>query len=65
MLEKIAVIEARYEELNRLLEQTGEDYQRAAELAKERAELEDVVTAGREYRQTLQRLEEARALQSS
>ncbi|HOD04196.1 MAG TPA: peptide chain release factor 1 [Anaerolineaceae bacterium] len=65
MLEKIAVIEARYEELNRLLEQTGEDYQRAAELAKERAELEDVVMAGREYRQTLQRLEEARALQSS
>jgi len=65
MLEKIAAIEARYEELNRLLEQTGEDYQRAAELAKERAELEEVVATGREYRQTLQRLEEARLLQSS
>ncbi len=62
MLEKIAGIEARYQELNHLLEETGEDYQRATELAKERAELEPIVAKAQEYRETLQRLEEARAL---
>lgn len=65
MLEKIAKIEERYEELNRLLEEAGDDYQRAAELAKERADLEDIVEKGREYRQVLKRIEEARQLLDS
>jgi len=65
MLDKLALIEARYEEINRLLEQVADDYQRAAELAKERADLEEIVTRARAYRQTLQRLEEARALRDS
>lgn len=62
MLEKITKIEERYEELNRLLEEVGEDYQRAAELAKERSDLEEIVEKGREYRQVLKRIEEARQL---
>lgn len=62
MLEKLAGIENRYEEINRLLTEVGEDYQRAAELAKERAEIEDVVEKSRAYRQTLKRIEEAREL---
>ncbi len=62
MLEKITKIEERYEELNRLLEEVGEDYQRAAELAKERSDLEEIVEKGREYRQVLKRIEEAREL---
>lgn len=62
MLEKIEKIEERYEELNRLLEEVGEDYQRAAELAKERSDLEEIVEKGREYRQVLKRIEEARQL---
>ncbi len=65
MLEKLSAIEARYEEINRLLMEVGSDYQRAAELGIERSELEPVVLKAREYRQALNRLDEARALQAS
>ncbi|MDT8899250.1 peptide chain release factor 1 [Thermanaerothrix sp. 4228-RoL] len=65
MLDKLALIEARYNEINQLLEEVADDYQRAAELAKERAELEEIVTRSQTYRQMLQRLEEARALRDS
>jgi len=62
MLEKLAAIEERYEEINRLLMEVGTDYQRAAELGMERSELEPVVAKAREYRQALSRLEEARSI---
>jgi peptide chain release factor 1 len=62
MLEKLARIENRYEELNRLLFEVGDDYQRAAELNKERAELEPLVEKIRAYRQAHKRLEDARRL---
>lgn len=62
MLEKLAAIEDRYEEINRLLIDVGSDYQRAAELGIERAELEPVVAKARQYRQALDRLEDARQL---
>jgi len=64
MLEKAAGIESRYEEINRLLNEVGEDYQRAAELAKERSEIEPIVAKAQEYRQALKQLEEARALEN-
>ena len=60
MLDKLTGIEQRYEEINQLLMEVGENYQRAAELAMERAELEPIVEKARAYRQALQRLEEAR-----
>ena len=44
MLEKLAQIEARFSELNRLLQESVDDYQRTAELAKERSDLEEIVT---------------------
>jgi peptide chain release factor 1 len=62
MLEKIAGIEERYQELNQLLMEVGDDYQRAAELGIERAELEPVVEKARQYHQLLERREEAQAL---
>jgi peptide chain release factor 1 len=62
MLEKIAGIEERYEELNRALLEVGSDYQRATEINIERAELETLVEKAREYRQTLDELKDARAL---
>jgi peptide chain release factor 1 len=65
MLEKISAIEERYDEINRLLMEVGDDYQRAAELGIERAELEPVVSTAQEYRQALSRLDEAHALQDS
>ncbi len=65
MLDKIASLETRYSEINQLLEQNSEDYQKMVELAKERAELEPVVQKAQEYRQVLQRIEEARSLQNT
>jgi peptide chain release factor 1 len=65
MLEKVAGIEARYEEINQLLMEVGNDYQRAAELGMERAELEPLVAKATEYRQVLNRLDEAQSLLDS
>ncbi len=62
MLEKLAGIEERYEEINRLLMDVGSDYQKAAELGIERAELEPLVNKAQKYRQTLSSLEEAQEL---
>ncbi len=62
MLEKLASIEERYEELSHLLEQSADDYQRIAELAKERAEIELIVEKSRTYRSLLRQMEEARML---
>ena len=65
MLDKIAGIEDRYEELNQLLMEVGDDYQRAAELGIERAELEPLVTKSRQYRQAITQLEEAHSLEDT
>jgi peptide chain release factor 1 len=64
MLEKLAGIEERYEELNQMLMQVGDDYQRAAELGIERAELEPLVEKANDYREALIRLDEARSFVS-
>ncbi len=65
MLEKLAGIEQRYDEINKLLLEVGEDYQRAAELSIERAELEPLIDKATTYRDMLKRLGEARALDES
>ncbi len=62
MLDKLAGIEQRYEELTRQFMEVGNDYQRAAELNKERADLEEIVQKAREYRNALKHLEEARVM---
>ncbi len=63
MLEKIAGISARYEELNRLMaEDASGDYQKVADYAKERAGLEDIVVKAQAYRTALSNLEGARSL---
>lgn len=64
MLDKVIGIEQRYDELNRLLMESGDDYQRAAELAKERAELEPIVSRAVAYREALNKVEEARSLEN-
>jgi len=64
MLDKLAGIEERYEELNRQLMEVGNDYQKAADLNKERTELEEIVTKAREYRSALKRQAEAQELLS-
>ena len=65
MLEKLSIIESRFEDLNHQLEIVGNDYKRAADLARERAEMEKVIAKSREYRQAMKRHEEAQALLDS
>jgi len=65
MQEKLASIEARYDELNRLMaEGSSGDYAKVAEYAKERSELEEIVSAYRTYKTVSADLEGARALQA-
>ena len=64
LLDKLAGIEARYDELERMISDpvNVNDYEKIAELAQERAEIADIVAATREYRQALDELEQAQAL---
>jgi peptide chain release factor 1 len=62
MLEKLAGIEARYEELNRLMANGAAGYAKIAEYAKERAGMDEVVAAYRDYQALLRNLEGAREL---
>ncbi|MDP2966186.1 MAG: peptide chain release factor 1 [Pelolinea sp.] len=59
LLENLETIEARYLEINKLIEANLTNYQQVAELSKEKAELEEIVGKSREYRQTLKAIEEA------
>lgn len=62
MLDKLAGIEERYEELTQQLMEVGNDYQRANDLNKERTELEEIVAKAREYRAALKSLDDAKAM---
>jgi len=62
MLEKIAGIEQHYKQLGNDLEKVGSDYQRAAEINKERVDLEPLINNAAEYRKSLSRLQEAKDL---
>jgi peptide chain release factor 1 len=64
MLERIAEIEARFEELTALLgdPEVASDHRRMTEIARERAQLERVVDLGRRFRDTSEALDDARDL---
>lgn len=62
MLEKLQGILDRFDEIDQQLEAVGEDYTRAIELSKERAEMEPVVQKAKAYQETLQKIEETEAL---
>ncbi len=62
MLDKLKGIEERYEQLGNEMLEVGNNYQRAAEINKERVDLESLVTKAREYRQAMKSVEEARAI---
>jgi peptide chain release factor 1 len=65
MLDKLRGIEDRFEQLGNELLNVGSDYQRAAEINKERVDLESIVDKAREYRQAMKSLEEARSILES
>jgi peptide chain release factor 1 len=64
MLEKLAGIEARYDELDRLMSDPDvmADYTKVAEYSKERASLEEIVQVYRRYKHDMQELDDARSL---
>ena len=64
MHERIAEIEARFEELTALLgdPEVASDHRRMAELARERSRLEPIVELGRRFRETGEALADARDL---
>jgi peptide chain release factor 1 len=65
MLNKLTGIQERYTEINQELMEVGDDYQRATELAKERADLEPLIQKAEAYQKALESLEEARILLNS
>ena len=66
MLENLARIEARFDELTAGMArpEVATDYQKLAEYGRERAELEPVVASYQEYRDVLSQIEDARELLS-
>jgi peptide chain release factor 1 len=62
MLDKLQGIEERYDQLANELLEVGVNYQRAAEINKERVDLEPIVEKARVYRQAMKTLDEAKAI---
>ena len=62
MLDKLKGIEDRYEQIGNELLEVGTNYQRAAELNKERVDLEPLYQKAREYRQAMKSYDEAKTI---
>ncbi|MCK9246614.1 MAG: peptide chain release factor 1 [Anaerolineaceae bacterium] len=62
MLDKLESILEHFAELDRRLAEVGQDYQLAAELSKERSDLEPLVTLAREYKENLKITEQTQEL---
>jgi peptide chain release factor 1 len=62
MLDKLKGIEDRYEQIGNELLEVGTNYQRAAELNKERVDLEPLYQKSREYRQAVKSYDEAKTI---
>ena len=62
MLDKVKTIEDKYNELTLALENVGDDYQKAAQISKERSDIVEVYEIARKYRLTWEQIEEAKSL---
>src|SRR3972149_1569707 len=62
MLDKLQAIEERFERLGEEFLEVGGDYQRAAEIKKERVDLDPLIEKSRQYRQAMKSLEEAKSI---
>jgi peptide chain release factor 1 len=62
MLEKLQGILDRFNEIEQLLTTVGEDYTKAIELSKERAEMEPVFKKAQAYKETLEKITETEPL---
>ncbi len=64
MLDKLSAIENHYNDLTRQMDENMQDYQKVAELNKERTELEPVIQRAEKYRSLIKELEQAKELQA-
>ncbi|MBC8336324.1 MAG: peptide chain release factor 1 [Anaerolineales bacterium] len=62
MLSKLAGIEKHYEELGQQLMKVGDDYKLAANIGRERSEMETIVQKAEIYRSLLSQIEDARSM---
>jgi len=62
LLESLEAVESRYKEINKSIAENIDDYQKVAELSKEKSDLEEIVEKATFYRQTLKSIEEAQSL---
>jgi peptide chain release factor 1 len=65
LLEQLSGIKERYQEINEQLLKVGEDYQLAAELGKEKSDLDPFIQTIEEYEVALDQLEQANQLSDS
>jgi peptide chain release factor 1 len=65
LIEKLAGIESRFEEINQKLLTVGDNYHLAAELGKEKSDLDPFIEAIKDYRESLEQLEGAQSLAES
>ena len=65
MLEKLNGIIDHFADIDKRLAEAGSDYQKIAELSKERSDLEPIVVAAKKYKNTLQKIQETEELQQS
>ena len=65
LLDSLDAVEAHYQELIKLIEENINDYQKIAELSKEKSDLEEIVAKSREYRQIIRNIEEAQEIIAS
>jgi len=65
LLDSLNTVEARYQEINKLIEENISDYQQIADLSKEKSDLEEIVSKSREYRQIIKTIEEAQEIIAS
>jgi len=62
LLDSLDAVEAHYQEIIKLIEENINDYQKIAELSKEKSDLEEIIAKSREYRQTIKNIKEAQEL---
>lgn len=62
LLDSLVSIEARFNEINKLITENIGDYQKVAELSKEKSDMEEIVEKAQAYRQALHSIEEAESL---
>lgn len=65
LLDNLAAVEARFDEINKLITENIDDYQKVADLSKEKSDMEEIVGKAKQYRQALDAIEEAESLLDS